>query len=286
MFSSLKQRLKFFIGHAVAQSISNSERVCTYMGDSRALTRTIYGHKMYVKTTDLSLAPHILLDGFWENWITKVFIREVQPGMVVCDIGANIGYYSLLAAASVGERGHLHCFEANPDVCEILFQNLDINGFLSRTTVVNKAVFSELGDIEFNVCEKHQGSSSLFLDQNVAEAFQDSLKKIKVKAISLDDYFPAGSKVDFIKVDAEGAEPDIFKGAKRVLNENKNIKVMMEWSLALLDRPGMTPLDFWNLIQGYGFKAYRIAHDSTLTLEGFEELSRVKHCDVCLKRFS
>ncbi len=111
------------------------------MGDSRALTRTIYGHKMYVKTTDLSLAPHILLDGFWENWITKVFIREVQPGMVVCDIGANIGYYSLLAAASVGERGHLHCFEANPDVCEILFQNLDINGFLSRTTVVNKAVF-------------------------------------------------------------------------------------------------------------------------------------------------
>lgn len=78
MLSGLKQRLKFFIGNAVAQSISNSQRTCIYMGDSKALTNTIYGHKMYVKTTDLSLAPHILLDGFWENWITKVFIREVK----------------------------------------------------------------------------------------------------------------------------------------------------------------------------------------------------------------
>lgn len=286
MLSSLKQRLKFFIGHAVAQSISNSQRVCTYMGDSRALTRTIYGHKMYVKTTDLSLAPHILLDGFWENWITKVFIREVQPGMDVCDIGANIGYYSLLAAASVGERGRLHCFEANPDVCEILFQNIEINGFLPRTKVVNKAVFSGTTELEFNVCEKHQGSSSLFLDEKLVEVYQDSLKKIKVQATSLDDHFPVGSKIDFIKVDAEGAEPDIFKGASRLLRENPNMKIMMEWAPAFLHRPGMSTRDFWDLLQGYGFKAYRITHDSNLVPEEFEGLSRVEHCDVLLKRFS
>lgn len=285
MLSSLKQRIQSFIGHAVAQSISNSERPCAYMGDSKALTRTIYGHKMYVKTDDLSLAPHILLDGFWENWITKVFIREVQPGMAVCDIGANIGYYSLLAAAAVGDDGHLHCFEANPDVYEILFQNVEINGFLPRTKIVNKAVFSKSTDIEFNVCEKHQGSSSLFLDQKlVEEVFNDKLKKIIIEAVSLDDYFPAGSKVDFIKVDAEGAEPDIFKGASRLLNENHSLKIMMEWNLSMLNRSDMMARDFWDLIQGYGFNAYQIMHDSTLTHKGFEELRQVEHCDVLLKR--
>lgn len=284
MLSRLKQKLKFFIGHAVAQSISNSQRTCVYMGDSKALTRTVYGHKMYVKTTDLSLAPHILLDGFWENWITKVFIREIQPGMAVCDIGANIGYYSLLAAAAVGDGGRLHCFEANPDVCEILFQNVEINGFLPRTNIVNKAVFSKAANLEFSVCEKHQGSSSLFLDENLVKIYHDGLKKINVEAISLDDYFPQGSRVDFIKVDAEGAEPDIFKGASRLLGENHGIKIMIEWNLSMLNRPGMTARDFWDVLSSHGFKAYRIAHDSTLVLEGYEELSRVEHCDVLLKR--
>jgi len=204
--------------------------------------------------------------------------------MVVCDIGANIGYYSLLAAAAIGDDGRLHCFEANPDVCETLFQNIEINGFLPRAKVVNKAVFSSTTELEFNVCEKHQGSSSLFLDEKLVDVYQDSLKKIKVEATSLDDYFPAGAKVDLIKIDAEGAEPDIFKGASRLLNENPNIKIIMEWAPALLNRPGMTARDFWDLLQRYGFKVYRIAHDSALVLEGFEVLSRVEHCDVLLKR--
>lgn len=204
----------------------------------------------------------------------------------MCDIGANVGYYSLLAAAAAGDSGRLHCFEANPDVCDMLFQNIEINGFLPRTKIVNKAVFSKSTDLEFNVCEKHQGSSSLFLDEKSVEIYQDSLKKIKVEAISLDDYFPVGSKVDFIKVDAEGAEPDIFKGASRLLSENYNIKIMMEWAPEILNNSGMSIRDFWDLLQGYGFKVYRITHDSTLALEEFDELSRVAHCDVLLKRSS
>lgn len=295
MLSTLKQRLKTFIaheaaqsasvmGHEVARTLSSSQRPCTYMGGSRALTKTIHGHKMYVNTLDLSLAPHLLLDGFWESWITKVFMKEVQQGMTVCDIGANIGYYSLLAADAVGDRGHLHCFEANPDVCELLFQNIEINGFLPRSEIVNKAVFSKTTDLEFNVYEKHQGSSSLFLDGNVVQTYRDTLNKIRVEAISLDNYFPAGSRVDFIKIDAEGAEPDIFNGASRLFNENKNIKIIIEWAPALLNRPGMNARDFWDLLQGYGFSAYRITHDSILAHEGFDELSQVEHCDVLLKR--
>lgn len=289
ILSSLKARIRNFISHAVAQSITNAEkpsaqRLCVYMGNERALTETIYGHKMYVKTTDLSLAPHILLDGFWENWITKVFIREVSTGMVVIDIGANIGYYSLLASEAVGPGGMVYCFDANPDVNEILFQNLEINGFLSRSKVINKAVFSETIELELSVCGKHQGGSSIYLDESSVEIYHDSFTKIKVPAISLDDYFPEGTKVDFIKVDAEGAEPDIIKGASRLLNENKDIKILMEWNPVMLNRPGKSLHEFYTSLQSYGFYAFRIAHDSSLVLETFEELSSVSHCDILLKR--
>ena len=117
-----------------------NNRIAVYVGDNLALTRTIYDHKIYVDTRDLALAPHILLDGYWEQWITNVFLSVVQPGMRVIEIGANMGWYSLLAAANIGPAGKLLSFEANPRMAEILRRNISINGFLDRAQVVNKAV--------------------------------------------------------------------------------------------------------------------------------------------------
>ena len=76
-----------------------------YLGNNIALTKTIYGQKMYVDTRDQSLTPHILLDGDWEGNITKVFLANVKSGMHVVDIGANVGYYSLLAGRKIGKNG-------------------------------------------------------------------------------------------------------------------------------------------------------------------------------------
>jgi FkbM family methyltransferase len=284
MLSNLKSRLKSYVGHAVAHAVSSAYRPMIYMGNNRGLTRTIYGHKMFVDTRDLSLGPHILLDGYWENWITKAFIQQVQSGMVVLDIGANIGYYSLLAANAVGSSGKVFCFEANPLVHEILFQNIEINGFMTRAQAINKAVFSETTTLEFNVCQKHQGSSSLFIDEKLVNVYNDNLERIKVEAVSLDEYFPSETRIDFIKIDAEGAEPHILKGASRLINENKNLQIMMEWAPALLDRPDFPLKDIHDYLINMGFVIYRIAHDSTLVRSSFEELSRIEHCDILLKR--
>lgn len=70
---------------------NTSNRMAVYLGNSRAITRTIYGHKIYVDTRDHSLTPHLLVDGNWEDWITKVFRSVVRDGMKVVDVGANIG---------------------------------------------------------------------------------------------------------------------------------------------------------------------------------------------------
>lgn len=136
-------------------------RSLIYLGDHRALTRTVFGQKMFVDTRDLSLAPHILLDGYWEMWITKFFKGVIKEGMTVVEIGSNIGYYTLLAASQIGAGGRLYAFEANPAVFDILFQNMNVNGFLDRVTLVNKAVLDKSGKLEFHILKRHHGSSSI-----------------------------------------------------------------------------------------------------------------------------
>jgi hypothetical protein len=65
----------------------------------------VFGHKLFVDTRDVSITPHLLLDGLWEPWVTTVIRRIVRPGLRVFDIGADCGYYAVLMADLVCETG-------------------------------------------------------------------------------------------------------------------------------------------------------------------------------------
>ena len=259
-------------------------RPMVFLGNNRALTKTIFGHKIIVDARDVSLAPHILLDGYWERWITNVFLELIEPGMVVVDIGANVGYYSLLAAEKVGDRGRVVCFEANPELADIAFQNLQINGFGQRSEVVNKAVYSEDTTLSFNLYENFLGSSSLFVNEDQLQNYREKVRKIDVIGIKLDSHFRLGEKVDFIKIDAEGAEPFILRGAVRTLRDNPSLKVMLEFSPEIIKGAYGSVKDFYREILGLGFAIYKIEHDSTLTILTSEAAANTQHCDVILKR--
>jgi FkbM family methyltransferase len=275
---------------------AGNNRIAVYVGDNLALTRTIYDHKIYVDTRDLGLAPHILLDGYWEQWITNVFLSVVQPGMRVVEIGANMGWYSLLAAANIGPAGKLVSFEANPRMAEILRRNIGINGFVDRAQVVNKAVFSANQTLKFGVYDKYMGGSSLFAagaqtasgDGHVGifdPQVNDTFRVIEVGAVALDSYFAQGNKVDFIKIDAEGAEPHILAGADRLLAENKDVQIMTEFAPQLLQRGGSSAEEFYASIRALGFRVLRIERDSSLVESDLPELVRgPPQRDVLLRR--
>jgi hypothetical protein len=86
----------------------------TYLGDHTLLMQTIFGHTMYLDSRDISLTPHLLRQGCWEPDVTRFFLRIVKPGMRVVEVGANVGYYTLLACSLVGPTGRVTAFEANP----------------------------------------------------------------------------------------------------------------------------------------------------------------------------
>ena len=253
-----------------------------YLGNHIALTQTYFGAKMYVDTRDRSIAPFLLLNGYWEKWISIFFISVLKRGMTVVDIGANLGYYSIMAGARVGSSGKLYCFEANPQIFSILADNIHLNGLLTRTKLINKAVYSRQDTLDFYCAKKYMGSSSLDsrLDKSLHD-LNDSAVKTSVESISLDNYFIPGTRVDLLKMDAEGAEYEILQGASRILRENKHLQIIMEYSSPMLGKDAAPLLEY---LENLGFMIYSISQDSRLKKESVDGLLKTDLTELYLTR--
>ncbi len=260
---------------------AHTVRASHYLGENRTLATTIYGKKIYLSTRDLSLTPHILVDGYWEKWISDQLFHLVKPGMKVVEIGANVGYYTLLLADLVGDKGHVTAFEANPQLANTLFHTLHLNGYHDRSTVCNLAVFDKKARLKFHVFDRFQGSSSLFAQVETAKDVRDKLRSITVQANTLDAAFDG--EADYLKIDAEGAEPFILRGAERVL-QNKNILVQLEFAPAMLNSYPGGASAMLDILQMHGFKTKIFSSDKGLQSISREALLATAHCDILLSR--
>ena len=230
-----------------------------YLGNYIALAKTIFDHKIYVDTRDISLAPHILIDGYWERWITDFFLKLLNPGMTVVEVGANIGYYSLLAASKIGNSGHLYAFEANPYIFPLLKNGLEINGFTENSTVINKAVSNKNGTAEFIIFNDTMGDSKL---KQTNENIEKDYKVEEVISTTLDHELNMLNQIDLLKIDAEGAEPLIVQGADRILKTNNKIKVIMEFAPNLFFANKNEAKQHIDMIKELGFNINVIHTDS------------------------
>jgi FkbM family methyltransferase len=185
-----------------------------------------YGHKMFLDKID-SLYLSVHKD--WENVETKLIEESVKKGGIVLDIGANIGFYTLVMARLVGEKGRVYAFEADPTNFEILKKNVEVNGY-QNVTLVNRAVLDKRGKIKLYVDKGNTAGNSLFKGK--------SKKYREVEAIKLDDYFKKNKKIDFVKLDIEGSEGRAMKGMSKILDVNKNIKLVTEFYPRFLEGVG------------------------------------------------
>jgi FkbM family methyltransferase len=260
-----------------------SSSSAVYLGRRRALTRTMFGHKILVDTDDLSLSPHLLLGGEWERWIANLFRGLCRPGATVIDVGANVGFYALLAAGQVGQAGRVIAFEANPALVDLLSASVDINGFLDRCTVENLAVYSHEADLTLNVPARHRGSASLWRGDAPHGWLDGEITVVQVRAVTLDAYFPPGTKIDVLKMDIEGAELAAFQGARRLLSENPDISVIAEFTPSHEAYRSGAQGVICMLVE-LGLEAHRINEDESLSPMSFDALLREDRVDVLLRR--
>lgn len=142
--------------------------------------------------------------------------RHLRPGMTFYDIGANIGFFSLLAARLVGKEGQVVAFEADPEVAARLREHVARNEF-EQITVEEKAVWLATGPVSFGRIDPATSP-----DRGLGHVVPaESEEAIQREGISLDDYARSGPHPDFVKCDVEGTEVDVFRGAQRLLREKR-----------------------------------------------------------------
>jgi FkbM family methyltransferase len=158
----------------------------------------------------------IYFEGGGEPEVQAALLEHLRPGMTFYDIGANIGFFSLLAGRIVGSSGHVVAFEADPEVAERLRENISRNAF-SQIQVQENAVWSEPRDVFFARTDP-ANSPDRGLGHVVDQGGEGT---IRVGAVSLDDFAHTSIAPDFLKCDVEGAESEVFRGAQKLLEEKR-----------------------------------------------------------------
>lgn len=283
----LLKGLKRFVHSIIKRTVREPSKSWRggYLGDNRYLTVTEHGHKIFLDTRDMTVAPHIIIDGSWEPWVTNCVIATVEDGMRAIEIGSNLGWYTLLIARQVGINGKLIAFEANKHLCQLTFDSVCINGYVPIVDLHNCVVSDSVGETDFHIRERHLGNSSLGkVSQNHLDKLSDGQVPIKMPMVSLDQFLTAENrKVDFMKVDAEGAESRIFQGMKALLQENSDIRIVMEYSPSQLRSVGSDPYEMMEFLYGLGFHSYRIEFDGSFSELTIEKLSDENY-DMLLTR--
>src|SRR5579863_10315948 len=148
------------------------------------------------------MAAYYAFRGTMEPGPTRLFKEMVKPGMVVVDIGANIGIYTLETARLMAPTGRVYSFEPAPRVFGILKDNIQVNGFRELGIIHARqvAVSDRAGTAQFYIHSRNSGHSSLFPDEGADE-------KLMVQTITLDQALESIGQVDVVKIDAEGSEP-------------------------------------------------------------------------------
>jgi len=245
------------------------------MGDNTILLRTSHGerrgYKLYVDTRDISLTPHLVTDGVWEPAVTRILEAYIKPGMRIVEVGANVGFHTLHLADLAGPAGRVMCFEANPRLAQLLASSVEVNGFRDRVTIRGVAAADREGQAEFKIFGKHLGSSSFVVADGTAEDYHDTITRVPVTLTTLDKECADWPSIDFLKIDAEGAEPMVLAGALDILSRSKRITMLLEFGPAFFPSPAGAEA-FLDGFVAEGFIVQRVTRDGELAFATREEL--------------
>lgn len=199
---------------AASEKIIRDNARYAYLGDHEALCIVLGRYKMYVDTRDVGFTPHMIFDGFWEFWLTQFMAEKIKAGDHVCDIGANLGYYTILMSELVGPEGRVHAFEPNPVVHGLLDKTMALNGFTDRCRTHQRALaeHKDAADLHLFI-PKADPKNATLVSTSRSNAHGAT---VTVKSMHIDEI--VATKMDFIKIDVEGAELGVLKSLQGLKN--------------------------------------------------------------------
>ena len=193
------------------------------------LCRVLGRYKLFVEAADLTLAPHLALDGYWEWWTTRFLARNLRRGEAFADAGAGIGYFTLLAADLVGPEGRVLALEPNPQSASLLRRNVALNGFAERVTLEEVALAGGGGRLLRLVVPPNSPADAHLLQQDLEASLAprpvDGRATQLMRARSLDDL--AAERLDFLRLDVGNALESAWDGMQHLLAERPALRMLM-----------------------------------------------------------
>jgi FkbM family methyltransferase len=164
---------------------------------------------------------HWLLKGSYERHMRRLFKERLAPGMRVVDVGANVGFYTLMAAEAVGPTGRVYAFECDPDNARFLSHNVALNGFSDTVSTIPKAAARDSGVRQFFADTHYSLRSSLVLQPRGARV-------IEVESTAVDEVVDSEEGIDIAKVDVEGMEIEAIRGMERTIARSERLMMFVE----------------------------------------------------------
>jgi len=217
----------------------------------------------------MSLPPRYL-DHFvfsdYEPLSRRMLARYLEPGMHVVDVGAHIGWYSVLAGRAIGSTGLVDAVEPWPENVEFLRANIALND-LENVRVHTVAAGTASGKRAFNITEASD-SHGFF-----AHPLAATTQQIDVEVVPLDDLVEAPAEL--AKIDVEGAELDVLEGMRGLIEASERLSLLVEWNPSCQRSAGRDPLELPGRLRELGFDELTVFDDRAGRVLDLDEASRI-----------
>ena len=231
----------------------------------------IQGSKMYINVNDQDKSMRKTFQAYalnltHEERTTELFKKMVKEGDTIVDIGANIGYFTLLSAKLVGKKGKIYAFEPEPKNYNYLLKNIELNNIGNTVLATQKAISDKTGKTKLYICEHDTGHHTINQPEGIKSYKPNTGNKesfIEIDTVTLDDFLKDKNRlVNVVKIDAEGAEMLVILGMDKTIRQNQDIKLFVEFFPLLIKKMGSSPEDFIKkFLEDYGFSIFIIGED-------------------------
>jgi FkbM family methyltransferase len=213
------------------------------------------GNELYKIAFPIYRPLYSIFKTYTDRTERRLLARNLLPGSVVVDAGANIGIYSRFLSSCVGSAGIVHSFEPDPENFARLRTEV---ASLSNVRVNQLALSDRTGDSLLYVSEE------LNVDHRAYPTEGETRRTLSIRSTRLDDYFKPGERVDLIKMDLQGYEFHAMRGAERVLQENPHMKLLLEFWPYGLKQAGVNWIDLISILDGKDMLIRQVSNEGLI----------------------
>jgi FkbM family methyltransferase len=249
-----------------------------YSGFGNSLIQChVEGAQLFIDSRDKAIGHYLLCGKPYEPQELDLLCKCLRPGGRFLDIGANIGYFTVLAAKHVGSDGKVIAFEPEPRNFKILEKNIELNK-LQNVLIENYAAFDQKRTLTLYLSNYNFGDHRIFdSDDDSMENKGRRKERVDVQGVCLDEYLRATHfRPDFIKIDVQGAEKSVLAGLIGTLADCDEIQLLLEiWPYGMRQF-GTDPSEVLKLLTALGLQVFQLQWDGALASFSMETLASLQ----------